>query len=51
MKILFYVSGGQFLGETFILKLFDIFFLVFRAKNCNFWKKFMQTCENSFLHV
>ena len=37
--------------RNILFKWFDIFFLVFRAKNCNFWKKFMQTCENSFLHV
>ena len=36
VKTLFYVSGGGFLGKTFFLKLFDIFFLVFRAKNCKF---------------
>ena len=49
MKILFYVSGGIFFGKTYFLKLFDIFFLVFRAKNCNLWKEFLQNCENSIL--
>ena len=36
VKTLFYESGGVFLGKTFFLKLFDLFFLVFPAKNCKF---------------
>ena len=45
VKTFFYVSGGSFSGKTYFLKLFDIFFLVFWAKNCNFWKKIPRNCK------
>ena len=51
LKTLFYVSGGIFVGKTYFLELFDIFFLVFRAKKCNFWKEFPQNCKNMIQHV
>ena len=51
VKTLFYVSGRLFLGKTYFLKLFGIFFLVFRAKKCHFWKEFPQNCKNSIQHV
>ena len=51
VKTLFYVSGGIFWGKTLFSKLYDIFFHVFRAKNCEIWEKIPQNCKNSILHV
>ena len=51
VKTLFYVSGGFFWRKTLFSKLYDIFFHVFRAKNCKIWKKIPQNCKNSILHV
>ena len=36
------------LGKTFFLKVFDIFFHVFRAKNCKVWKNFRRILKIAF---
>ena len=48
VKTLFYVSGGIFWGQTLFSKLYDIFFHVFRAKNCKIWKKIRIIVEVAF---
>ena len=37
-----------FLGKTFFLKLFDVFFYVFRAKDCKFWKNSRRILKIAF---
>ena len=37
-----------FLGKRFFLKLFDIFFHVFRAKDCKFWKNSRRILKIAF---